>query len=152
MEDVRGQRAEADAGLRQRRWVGAPIDQRRAEPFLERADSPTERRLSHVTLLRGARKAAAVRERQEVLQPDDFEGPIHQTHGVMCIQYWTGNGFAHTVANNRFHVIRHPTASSKEAVVPAINFHGIIPATAVPFRKDLAIDEVELRRFAQWLA
>jgi len=42
--------------------------------------------------------------------------------------------------------------SSKEAVVPAINFHGIIPAIAVPFRKDLSIDEIELKRFSQWLA
>lgn len=36
--------------------------------------------------------------------------------------------------------------------MPAINFHGIIPAIAVPFRKDFSIDEAELRRFAQWLA
>src|SRR5438552_7745198 len=42
--------------------------------------------------------------------------------------------------------------SSKEAVVPAINFHGIIPAIAVPFRKDLSIDEIELKRFSQWVA
>jgi len=33
----------------------------------------------------------------------------------------------------------------------AINFHGIIPAIAVPFNKDYSIDEPELRRFAQWL-
>ncbi|MDW8398645.1 MAG: dihydrodipicolinate synthase family protein, partial [Acetobacteraceae bacterium] len=31
------------------------------------------------------------------------------------------------------------------------NFHGLIPAMAVPFRPDHAIDEAELRRFAQWL-
>jgi 4-hydroxy-tetrahydrodipicolinate synthase len=31
------------------------------------------------------------------------------------------------------------------------NFHGLIPAMAVPFRPDLSIDEAELRRFAQWL-
>lgn len=31
------------------------------------------------------------------------------------------------------------------------NFHGLIPAMAVPFRPDLSIDETELRRFAQWL-
>ena len=36
--------------------------------------------------------------------------------------------------------------------MPAINFHGIIPAIAVPFRKDLSIDEIELKRFSQWLA
>ena len=33
-----------------------------------------------------------------------------------------------------------------------IDFHGIIPAIAVPFRADFSIDEPELRRFAQWLA
>jgi len=32
------------------------------------------------------------------------------------------------------------------------NFHGIIPAIAVPFRADYSIDEPELRRFAGWLA
>ncbi len=32
------------------------------------------------------------------------------------------------------------------------NFHGIIPAIAVPFRPDYGIDEIELRRFAAWLA
>ena len=32
------------------------------------------------------------------------------------------------------------------------NFHGIIPAIAVPFRPDYGIDEAELRRFALWLA
>ena len=32
-----------------------------------------------------------------------------------------------------------------------INFHGLIPAIAVPFRKDYALDEPELRRFAAWL-
>ena len=34
----------------------------------------------------------------------------------------------------------------------AINYHGIIPAIAVPFNSDDSIDEAELRRFAQWLA
>jgi 4-hydroxy-tetrahydrodipicolinate synthase len=33
-----------------------------------------------------------------------------------------------------------------------INLHGLIPAIAVPFSPDLAIDEAELTRFAQWLA
>jgi 4-hydroxy-tetrahydrodipicolinate synthase len=33
----------------------------------------------------------------------------------------------------------------------SIDFHGIIPAIAVPFTRDFAIDEPELRRFAQWL-
>jgi 4-hydroxy-tetrahydrodipicolinate synthase len=32
------------------------------------------------------------------------------------------------------------------------NFKGIIPAIAVPFRKDHSIDEAELARFATWLA
>lgn len=32
------------------------------------------------------------------------------------------------------------------------NFHGLIPAMAVPFRADHSIDEVELTHFAQWLA
>ena len=32
------------------------------------------------------------------------------------------------------------------------NFHGLIPAIAVPFRADHSIDEAELTRFAQWLA
>jgi len=32
------------------------------------------------------------------------------------------------------------------------NFHGLIPAMAVPFRPDFSIDEAELSRFAQWLA
>src|SRR5215510_11873402 len=32
------------------------------------------------------------------------------------------------------------------------NFHGLIPAMAVPFRPDLSIDEAELIRFARWLA
>ena len=32
------------------------------------------------------------------------------------------------------------------------NFHGIIPAIAVPFRADYGIDEPELRRFSGWLA
>jgi len=36
--------------------------------------------------------------------------------------------------------------------VPAINFKGIIPAIAVPFKSDYSIDEPELRRFSQWLA
>lgn len=31
-------------------------------------------------------------------------------------------------------------------------FTGILPAMQVPFRKDLSIDEVELTRFARWLA
>src|ERR1700722_1803236 len=33
-----------------------------------------------------------------------------------------------------------------------INFHGLIPAIAVPFRTDYSIDEAELRRFVAWLA
>jgi 4-hydroxy-tetrahydrodipicolinate synthase len=36
--------------------------------------------------------------------------------------------------------------------MPAINFKGIIPAIAVPFKSDYSIDEPELRRFSQWLA
>jgi 4-hydroxy-tetrahydrodipicolinate synthase len=32
-----------------------------------------------------------------------------------------------------------------------INFHGLIPAIAVPFRTDYSIDEAELRRFTAWL-
>lgn len=32
-----------------------------------------------------------------------------------------------------------------------INFHGIIPAIAVPFNTDYSIDEAELQRFSQWL-
>jgi 4-hydroxy-tetrahydrodipicolinate synthase len=32
------------------------------------------------------------------------------------------------------------------------NFCGIIPAIAVPFRKDHSVDDLELRRFAAWLA
>jgi len=32
------------------------------------------------------------------------------------------------------------------------NFHGLIPALAVPFKPDHAIDEAELARFARWLA
>src|SRR6266705_1860479 len=100
MENVCGQRAEPDASLRQRSRVSAAIDEGRAEPFFERTDPPAERGLSDMALLGGAGKAAAVRERQEVLKPDQLEGPIQQTHGVMCIEYWTGDGFAHTVANN----------------------------------------------------
>jgi len=34
----------------------------------------------------------------------------------------------------------------------SINFKGVIPAIAAPFRKDYSIDEAELRRFALWLA
>jgi 4-hydroxy-tetrahydrodipicolinate synthase len=34
----------------------------------------------------------------------------------------------------------------------SVNFNGIIPAIAVPFKTDFSIDESELRRFAQWLA
>jgi 4-hydroxy-tetrahydrodipicolinate synthase len=37
-------------------------------------------------------------------------------------------------------------------VAASIDFNGIIPATAVPFRADYSIDEPELRRFATWLA
>jgi 4-hydroxy-tetrahydrodipicolinate synthase len=33
-----------------------------------------------------------------------------------------------------------------------INFHGLIPAMAVPFRPDFSIDEQELASFARWLA
>jgi 4-hydroxy-tetrahydrodipicolinate synthase len=40
----------------------------------------------------------------------------------------------------------------QESNVKSIDFNGIIPAIAVPFARDLAIDEPELRRFAQWLA
>ena len=32
------------------------------------------------------------------------------------------------------------------------NFHGLIPAMAVPFRADHSIDEQELASFARWLA
>jgi 4-hydroxy-tetrahydrodipicolinate synthase len=32
------------------------------------------------------------------------------------------------------------------------NFHGLIPAMAVPFRKDHTVDEDELTQFARWLA
>ncbi|MBB1634281.1 dihydrodipicolinate synthase family protein [Cupriavidus sp. UME77] len=35
--------------------------------------------------------------------------------------------------------------------MPDINFHGIIPAIAVPFNADYSINEPELRRFARWL-
>jgi 4-hydroxy-tetrahydrodipicolinate synthase len=35
--------------------------------------------------------------------------------------------------------------------MPAIDFNGIIPAIAVPFRHDYSIDETDLARFAQWL-
>src|SRR5215831_17318974 len=31
-------------------------------------------------------------------------------------------------------------------------FRGILPAMQVPYREDYTIDEVELRRFARWLA
>lgn len=34
----------------------------------------------------------------------------------------------------------------------AINFHGLIPAMAVPFRPDFSIDEQQLVSFARWLA
>ena len=32
-----------------------------------------------------------------------------------------------------------------------INYHGIIPAIAVPFNDDHSIDQPELQRFARWL-
>ena len=32
------------------------------------------------------------------------------------------------------------------------NFHGLIPAMAVPFRADYSIDEQELASFARWVA
>jgi len=35
--------------------------------------------------------------------------------------------------------------------VSSIDFHGIIPAIAVPFNTDHSIDEADLRRFSQWL-
>ena len=35
--------------------------------------------------------------------------------------------------------------------MPDINFRGIIPAIAVPFKADYSINEPELRRFAKWL-
>jgi 4-hydroxy-tetrahydrodipicolinate synthase len=37
--------------------------------------------------------------------------------------------------------------------MPAMtNFHGLIPALAVPFRADFSVDEAELGKFALWLA
>jgi 4-hydroxy-tetrahydrodipicolinate synthase len=40
----------------------------------------------------------------------------------------------------------------QESLMTSIDFNGIIPAIAVPFKPDFSIDEPELKRFAQWLA
>ena len=36
--------------------------------------------------------------------------------------------------------------------MPQMNFHGLIPAIAIPFRPDHSIDAEDLRRFVRWLA
>src|SRR6266705_1651972 len=46
-----------------------------------------------------------------------------------------------------------PRKRKEECLMPVMtNFHGLIPALAVPFRPDHSIDESELTRFARWLA
>ncbi|TAN27374.1 MAG: dihydrodipicolinate synthase family protein [Castellaniella sp.] len=35
--------------------------------------------------------------------------------------------------------------------MPDVNFHGIIPAIAIPFNEDYSIDAPELQRFSRWL-
>src|SRR5437667_10026012 len=51
---------------------------------------------------------------------------------------------------SRFHTPNYVHEESRMTVMT--NFKGIIPAIAVPFRKDHSIDEAELARFATWLA
>ena len=48
--------------------------------------------------------------------------------------------------------ILEPAHHEESRMTVMTNFHGIIPAIAVPFRTDHSIDEAELRRFATWLA
>ena len=56
-EDLLGGRTEPPPGLGQRSGMRAAVDQRGADPILERADAPAEGRLGHVALLGRAGEA-----------------------------------------------------------------------------------------------
>ena len=45
-----------------------------------------------------------------------------------------------------------PFANLEPRMPVMSNFHGLIPAMAVPFRKDHSVDEEELTQFARWLS
>lgn len=59
-------------GIGQGRALCGAFEQVHANPCLQRTDSSAERRLGHMTQLRSARKVAALCQRIEVFQPDQF--------------------------------------------------------------------------------
>ena len=71
------------------RGVRAAIDQCHAGPALKRAYVTTQRWLCDMALLSGSRKIAALGQREKILEPEDVDGWICATHGIMRIQYWT---------------------------------------------------------------
>ena len=49
--------------------MAAAVEQRHAQPMLERANPAAESRLGHVPPLRGARKVSALGQREKIFQP-----------------------------------------------------------------------------------
>ncbi|MDB4981761.1 MAG: thiamine-phosphate synthase, partial [Myxococcales bacterium] len=60
------------ARRRRIRALRGPLEQRRADPFLQRADATAERRLSHVAHVGRAREVARLAQCDEVFEPGKF--------------------------------------------------------------------------------
>jgi hypothetical protein len=69
-----GAGAELLAGGRQGYAVGGAVEQRRADPVLQRADATAERGLGDVPVLRGAREVSRLGQGHEIFEPDQFHG------------------------------------------------------------------------------
>ena len=86
-QHVANERQESTAAAGKLDRMRAAIDEVDADPLLERSDVPAQRRLRDGARFRGPRKAAALRERHEVLEPFDVERSVVGTHGVALNSY-----------------------------------------------------------------
>ena len=68
-QQILGQGPEMNAGRRQARTLGAPHEERRADPVLQGTDAPAESRLRHVSHLRRAGEIPLLRQCEKILEP-----------------------------------------------------------------------------------
>ena len=69
MDDVVGNRHQLAARIGQADRLAIPAEQRHSHRFFEQANAPAEGWLRHISLVRGARKAAGFYQGQKIAKP-----------------------------------------------------------------------------------
>ena len=68
-QQILGQGLEMNAGRCQARTLGAPHEERRADPILQGTDAPAESRLRHISHLRRAGEIPLLGQCEKILEP-----------------------------------------------------------------------------------